>query len=325
MGPPITRARMDEVFGIPEALRGERLDRALALLTGLSRSEVNDLIDAGQVRLGSRPVTARSRRLQPGEEVVVVGGTARAPRDGPVAQAEVVFEVVWSDSDVVVVDKPAGLVVHPGSGNSQGTLVNGLLARFPDMADSFSGTGEPERPGVVHRLDKGTSGLLVFARNPGALARLQQQMADRSARREYVALVAGDLDSDSGLIDAPLGRSTHDPVRMQVRAGGRRARTGYEVLERFDSPAPCCLVRCRLETGRTHQIRVHFASIGHSVIGDDRYGSERRVGWEPLPRGRQFLHAALLSFDHPSTGERLTFESQLPGDLSSVLSDLRGH
>lgn len=324
MGQPTGRARMDEVFGIPEALRGERLDRALALLTGLSRSEVNDLIDAGQVHLGSRPVTARSRRLQPGEEVVVVGGTARTARDTPAAQAEVVFEVVWSDQDVVVVDKPAGLVVHPGSGNSQGTLVNGLLARFPDMADSFSGSEEPERPGVVHRLDKGTSGLLVFARHPKALTFLQQQMADRSAGREYLALVAGDLDSDSGLIDAPLGRSPNDPVRMQVQAGGRRARTGYEVVERFGSPSPCCLVRCRLETGRTHQIRVHFASIGHPVIGDDRYGTARRAAGEPLPAGRQFLHAALLSFDHPSTGERLTFESQLPGDLSSVLSDLRG-
>jgi len=179
MGPPITRARMDEVFGIPEALRGERLDRALALLTGLSRSEVNDLIDAGQVHLGSRPVTARSRRLQPGEEVVVVGGATRAARDAPAAQGDVVFEVVWSDADVVVVDKPAGLVVHPGSGNTEGTLVNGLLARFADMADSFSGSGEPERPGVVHRLDKGTSGLLVFARHPAALALLREHTESR--------------------------------------------------------------------------------------------------------------------------------------------------
>jgi 23S rRNA pseudouridine1911/1915/1917 synthase len=314
---------MDDVFDIPVALGGERLDRALALLTGLSRSEVNELIDAGRVRLHSEPVTARSRRLRPGEELRVVGGAARPDQPAPGPDPAVPFAVVWSDADVVVVDKPAGVVVHPGSGNPDGTLVNGLLARFPDLAGSFTGTSEPGRPGVVHRLDKGTSGLVVFARNPAALASLQGQFAARSAGREYVALVAGDLDSDSGLIDAPLGRSATDPVRMHVPAGGRGARTRYEVVERFHSPVPCCVVRCHLETGRTHQIRVHFASIGHPVVGDDRYGPARRGSWEPLPAGRQFLHAAALSFDHPSTGERMTFDSPLPADLAAVLEQLR--
>lgn len=313
----------EEVFPVPASLGGERLDRALSLLTGLTRSEVNDIIDAGRVHLGSRTVISHSRKLRAGEELRVIGGTSRPPAALPEPDPTVRFEVVWSDSDVVVVDKPAGVVVHPGSGNLTGTLVNGLVARFPDMTVNFAGSDSSARPGVVHRLDKGTSGLLVVARNPASMASLQAQMAERSARREYLALVRGDLDSDEGLIDAPLGRSANDPVRIQVQAGGRRARTTYQVVERFLSPAPCCLVRCRLETGRTHQIRVHFASIGHPVLGDDRYGAARRGAWEPLPPGRQFLHAALLSFDHPSTGERLTFESVLPVDLASVLSVLR--
>ena len=311
------------MFAVPAALGGERVDRALALLTGLTRSEVNELIEAGRVRIGSRTVTARSAKLRAGQEIVVAGGASRPDRPALRGEAGVGFEVVWSDDDVVVVDKPAGLVVHPGSGNTDGTLVNGLLARFPDMAESFSGSDEPDRPGVVHRIDKGTSGLLVFARNPAALASLQRQMSARTTSRVYLALVAGDLDSEGGLIDAPLGRSANDPLRMQVKAGGRNARTGYEVIERFARPAACCLVRCRLETGRTHQIRVHFASIGHPVVGDDRYGAHGGR-WDVLPPGRQFLHAETLAFDHPSTGERLTFRSELPGDLSDVLSRLRG-
>ncbi|HVA75704.1 MAG TPA: RluA family pseudouridine synthase [Acidimicrobiales bacterium] len=315
---------MDEVFDVPAALEGERLDRALALLTGLTRKEVDDIVAAGRVQLGSAPASSRSRRIHAGEHIRVTGGTERQTPAAPGGEEGVPFEVVWSDSELVVVDKPAGVVVHPGSGNRSATLVNGLLDRFPDMAGAFSEPEAAQRPGVVHRLDKGTSGLLVFARTPAALESLQHQMASRSARREYLALVAGDLESDRGLIDAPIGRSARDPVRMQVQAGGRRARTSYEVVERFGNPASCCLVRCRLETGRTHQIRVHFASIGHPVVGDDRYGTRRLGSREPLKLGRQFLHATMLSFDHPSTGERLSFESPLPADLAAVLDELRG-
>lgn len=314
----------EEVFDVPAALDGERLDRALALLTGLTRKEVDEIVAAGRVRLGSAPVSSRSRRLHAGEHIRVEGALVRAVPDGPGAEQGVPFEVLWSDGEVVVVDKPAGVVVHPGSGNRGATLVNGLLDRFPDMAGVVADPAAAERPGVVHRLDKGTSGLLVFARTRAALESLQYQMAERSTGREYLALVAGDLESDSGMVDAPIGRSAHDPIRMQVQAGGRPARTGYEVEERFGSPVPCCLVHCRLETGRTHQIRVHLASIGHPVVGDDRYGPRRAGRWEPLPLGRQFLHARLLSFDHPSTGERLTFESPLPQDLLAVLHTLRG-
>lgn len=320
---------MDEVFDVPVALDGERLDRALALLTGLTRKEVDEIVAAGRVRLGSVPASSRSRRLHTGEHIRVEGALVRPVPEAPGAEEGVPFEVVWSDAEVVVVDKPAGVVVHPGSGNRKATLVNGLLDRFPDMAGAFAEPAAAGRPGVVHRLDKGTSGLLVFARTRPALQSLQHQMAERSTDREYLALVAGDLESDSGAIEAPIGRSVRDPVRMQVQADGRRARTGYEVEERFASPVRSCLVRCRLETGRTHQIRVHFASIGHPVVGDDRYGTRkagtRKAGsWEPLPAGRQFLHARMLSFDHPSTGRRLSFESPLPQDLLAVLDALRG-
>ena len=314
---------MDDVFEVPAALEGERLDRALALLTGLSRSEIDAVIAEGNVTVGSAGAASRSRRLRAGETVRVAGGIKARQKAAPAGEAAVVFRVVWHDSEVVVVDKPAGLVVHPGAGNRVGTLVNGLLALFPDMA-ALSGEEETrDRPGVVHRLDKGTSGLVVFARTPRALASLQKQMARRTAGREYLALVAGDVESEAGVIDAPLGRSANDPVRMRVQSGGKGARTGYEVLERFAAPAACCLLRCRLETGRTHQIRVHFASIGHPVVGDERYGTRRLGTWEPLPAGRQFLHAARLSFEHPSTGERETFEAPLPEDLEEVLSTMR--
>ena len=313
---------MDDVFDVPVALQGERLDRALALLTGLTRKQVNDVIDSGRVRVGKASVSSHSRKLHAGERVTVVGGAGAVLPPPPAGEPGVAFAVVWSDPELVVVDKAAGVVVHPGAGNPSGTLVNGLLSRFPDMAAAVTAGTPAERPGVVHRLDKGTSGLLVFARTSSALASLQRQMAERTAGREYLALVSGDLDSDAGIIDAPLGRADDDPVRVQVKAGGRLARTGYEVVERFTTPASC-LVRCRLETGRTHQIRVHFASIGHPVVGDDRYGPRRRGSWEPLPAGRQFLHAAALSFAHPVTGERLSFESPLPPDLESVLASLR--
>jgi 23S rRNA pseudouridine1911/1915/1917 synthase len=223
---------------------------------------------------------------------------------------------VWSDEDVIVVDKPAGLVVHPGAGTRSGTLVQGLLAKFPDVA---AAGGEIDRPGIVHRLDKGTSGLLVVARNPAAFASLSSQMADRTVVREYTALVVGSVEADAGLIDAPLGRSDADPTKMRVQAGGRSAKTEYSVIERFDQPEPSTLVSCRLQTGRTHQIRVHFASIGHAVVGDNRYGARKLGNSAPLPGGRPFLHAGKLQFVHPRTGEVKAFRSELPEDLVSVL------
>ncbi|HEV7888133.1 MAG TPA: RluA family pseudouridine synthase [Acidimicrobiales bacterium] len=294
---------------VPAALAGERVDRAVALITGLPRSLVAELVEAGGVRLAGRAVTSRSRRVQEGEVLEV-----DVPERVDVVaepEASVDVPVVYADDDVVVVDKPPGLVVHPGSGNPTGTLVNGLLARFPDMA----GVGpDPERPGVVHRLDKGTSGLIVVARSQRAYDSLVGQLKRRDVERRYTALAAGAIESPGGLIDAPIGRAEADPTRMTVSARGRAARTRYEVQARYTLPIDSTLVECRLETGRTHQIRVHLAAIGHPVIGDARYHGNR----SGLECPRPFLHAAHLAFEHPGTGERVSWSSALPPDLDEV-------
>jgi 23S rRNA pseudouridine1911/1915/1917 synthase len=306
---------------LPGALEGERLDRAVALLSGASRREVNELLEAGKVSIGGRVVMSRSRKVHAGELLALDGPVPASIPLAPDADAAVDVPVIWSDDHVIVIDKPAGLVVHPGAGNPGATLVHGLLARFPELAERM---GTSDRPGIVHRLDKGTSGLLMVARTPEAQAALAGQLARRQVGREYLTLVRGAVDSDTGLIDAPLGRSGRDPTRFQVRAGGRPARTRYQVEAHYDHPVPATLLRCRLETGRTHQIRVHLASIGHPVVGDDRYGPRLVDGWQPLPRGRPFLHAAALSFDHPLSGEHLSFSSPLPADLRAVLDAIVG-
>ena len=295
---------------VPAALHGERVDKAVALLTGLARSEVAALVDAGGVRLGGRAVTARSRRLAEGEALEV--DLPRAAEIEPlVAETAVDVEVVHEDLDVVVVHKAAGVVVHPGAGQATGTLVAGLLARYPELGS----VGTRDRPGIVHRLDKGTSGLLVVARTNEAYRALTAQLKERSVGRRYTAMVWGRVEAPAGLVDAPVGRAARDPTRMSVSARGRDARTRYEVVRRFSEPAGATLVWCQLETGRTHQIRVHLAAIGHPVLGDRRYGGARSARLA----GRPFLHAASLAFDHPVTGERLSFESPLPSDLQAVL------
>jgi 23S rRNA pseudouridine1911/1915/1917 synthase len=312
---------MPENWDLPGALEGERLDRAVALLTGWSRRQIGDLIDAGQVSVDGRTVTVRSRRVRAGNRVTVQS-VVPDPQVRLLADAAVDVAVIWSDDQVIVVDKPAGLVVHPGAGNRGGTLVHGLLARYPDLADLVEPTdaeAQRDRPGIVHRLDKGTSGVMMVARTPAARAVLEDQLLHRRVGREYLALVTGSVDADSGLIDAPLGRAIRDPTRIRVQAGGRQSRTRYQVDARYQQPRPTTLLRCRLETGRTHQIRVHLAAIGHPVVGDDRYGGAGSEDWRPLPAGRPFLHAASLAFDHPVTGERLTFSSPLPDDLQAVL------
>ncbi|MGH8980803.1 MAG: RluA family pseudouridine synthase [Acidimicrobiales bacterium] len=304
---------------VPRALDAVRVDRAIAMLTGVSRARAAALVSSGKVTLEGREIRSRSTPLVAGQMLVV-----EVP-EPPVLEPEegVPFRVVYDDSSLVVVDKPAGVVVHPGAGRPAGTLVAGLLARYPDLA-GLAGECDPVRPGVVHRLDRGTSGLLVVARTVDAYRSLAAQMAARSAGREYLALVAGHLDDDRGTIDAPIGRSARTPTRMAVSAAGRPARTGYEVRRRLDAVTgrrgtmelSATLVACRLETGRTHQIRVHFAAIDHPVVGDDRYG---RPPPGVLEAGRLFLHAGKLSVDHPVTGERMTWTSALPEDLSTAL------
>jgi len=213
----------------------------------------------------------------------------------------------------VVVAKPAGLVVHPGPGHAHGTLVHGLLERFPEIAT----VGDPARPGIVHRLDRDTSGLLVVARTAEAYTGLVGALAARDVDRRYLALVAGELASPRGVVDAPIGRSTRQRTRMAVREAGRPARTGYEVRAAWPA-AGVSLLECRLETGRTHQIRVHLAAIGHPVVGDGAYGG-RRLDDGP---SRPFLHAFALGFAHPVDGRPLAFEDPLPGDLAAALDAL---
>ena len=311
----MTAAAGIERLPIPSTLDGERLDRVLCLIWDLPRSEATQLIDSGAVRLGGRPVATRARRVVGGQELEVALPAARAAGALAGEAGGEDLALVHVDDAVIVVDKPAGLVVHPGAGRSTGTLVQALLGRFPDMA----GTGSPERPGIVHRLDKGTSGLLVVARTPHAYDSLVAQLGSRTVDRRYLALGWGTVETDAGVVDAPVGRRSTDRTRMAVVAGGRPARTHYRVLTRYRDPAEVTLVECTLETGRTHQVRVHLAAIGHPVVGDARYGGARRT----VPVDRPFLHAAQLAFDHPITGERCRFESPLPADLEAALAPLR--
>jgi 23S rRNA pseudouridine1911/1915/1917 synthase len=299
---------------IPAALAGERIDRVVALVLDVSRSVASAVIDAGGVTVDGSAATSGKVRLTEGQ-VVEVDPDAVPGDEPPGPDADVRFEVVYVDDAVIVVDKPAGLVVHPGAGNPDGTLVNGLLARFPELADVG---GDPTRPGIVHRLDAGSSGLLVVARDDDAARALGAQFADHHATRVYLALVWGHPEAPHGIIDAPIGRSKRDPLRMAVVADGRPARTEYRVLERFDSPAELALLECELETGRTHQIRVHLSSINHPLVGDPVYGQRRpRLGLD-----RPFLHAIRLAFDHPRSGELVTFESELAPDLRARLESL---
>ena len=308
-------SRETSTVGIPPTLDGERLDRVLCLIWDLPRSEATDLIASGAVRLGGRAIVTRARRVVAGQELEVdlPGSTARAALTGETGGDD--LPLVHVDDDVIVVDKPAGLVVHPGAGRATGTLVQALLGRFPDLA----GAGDPQRPGIVHRLDKGTSGLLVVARTPAAYDSLVAQLAARTVDRRYLALAVGTIETEAGVVDAPVGRRSTDRTRMAVVTGGRPARTHYRVLARFTEPAEATLVECRLETGRTHQVRVHLGAISHPVVGDARYGGARQA----VPVARPFLHAALLAFDHPTTGDRRQFESPLPADLEAVLAPLR--
>ena len=212
-------------------------------------------------------------------------------------------------------------VVHPGAGHLSGTLVHGLVARYPELSALPAQVGaEADRPGIVHRLDRGTSGLMVVARTPDAYGSLVAQLSARAVSRTYRALVLGTVEGDSGLVDAPIGRSVSSPTRMAISRKGKEARTRYEVEGRYTTPAPTTLVRASLETGRTHQIRVHLSAIGHPVVGDEPYSQGRSLPGATVTR--PFLHAYALAFDHPTTGERVSWTSELPDDLERQLADL---
>jgi 23S rRNA pseudouridine1911/1915/1917 synthase len=298
-----------------------RLEAWLARrLPALSRARLQALIEAGHVLLdGARP--RASARMRAGQVAVV---HVPAPAAAEPQAERIPIEVVHEDPHLLVVNKPAGLVVHPGAGTARGTLVNALLGQVSDL----SGVGGVLRPGIVHRLDKGTSGLLVVAKDDATHRALVRQFAGRTVEKEYVALVLGSPSRPEGKIDAPIGRDPVHRQKMSVRAPrGREALTSWRVAERLDGAA---LLRVRIHTGRTHQIRVHLASIGHPVAGDAVYGgtrtpSSRRAASREalLSLERPALHAARLEFTHPARGERLSFEAPLPADLVAVLERLR--
>jgi len=295
-----------DALTVPESLAGERVDRAVALLTGWSRAEVQALLARGAVLVDGR-APAKSHKLVAGAILELLEEPEAA---GPPGPEPVPVDVRVADDDVLVVHKPAGLVVHPGAGHEHGTLVNGLLARFPELAT----VGEPSRPGIVHRLDRDTSGLLVVARSGSAYDALVGALAAHEIERRYLALVRGVPDAARAIIDAPIGRAARHRTQMAVRAAGRPARTRYEVRA-TDPEQRVALLECELETGRTHQIRVHLAAIGHPVVGDPVYGT----GGDDAPR--PFLHAYALAFAHPRTGARVEAQAALPEELAGVLAE----
>ncbi|MEX2293112.1 MAG: RluA family pseudouridine synthase [Acidimicrobiales bacterium] len=300
---------------IPAGLVGERVDRVVSMLASCSRAEAATLIEAGQVIVGGAVVTSRSAKVKLGD-TFEVDVPDRSQGSILVPEPDIELTVVHEDEHLLVIDKPAGLIVHPGAGQPTGTLVHGLLARYPEILHVGV---DPVRPGVVHRLDKGTSGLLLVARTQMAYTALVAALSARAVHRRYRTLVWGRVAAASGLIDAPIGRSTREAMKMAVAVRGKEARTRYEVLATFSEPVEVTELACTLETGRTHQIRVHLTSIGHPVVGDLRYHGAR----QSLPMDRPFLHAELLELAHPITGDALRFESAIPEDLVAVLSQLR--
>ena len=326
-----------EQVTVERAEAGERLDRVLAArVTALSRTRLKALVLAGRVAIGGRTISDPGHHVNAGDRITV----AVPPPEPAEPQAEEIpLSVVHEDDDLVIIDKPKGLVVHPAAGNRTGTLVNALIAH---CGASLSGIGGVKRPGIVHRLDKDTTGLLVVAKNDRAHRALAAQFADHGRtgplQRGYLAFVWGVPERPRGTIDKPLGRHPQARERMAVRPNGRPAVTHYEVLERYagtDGQPVASLIECRLETGRTHQIRVHLAAIGHPLLGDEVYGAGYRTKAARLTAesrealdglGRQALHAALLGVEHPTSGTPLVFRSPLPGDLSRLRAALaRGY
>jgi 23S rRNA pseudouridine1911/1915/1917 synthase len=287
---------------------GSRLDVFLAEHGSLSRSAAAGLIRDGHVQVNDSPAKP-STRLTSGD--LVAGRVIRSPALSAAPEA-IPLTIIYEDSDLAIIDKPAGLVVHPAAGHHSGTLANALMARFP----AASAVGQADRPGIVHRLDKDTSGLMVVALNDTARKHLQRQIAERTAGRHYRALATGTVRPSQGQIEAPIGRDPDNRKRMWIYGLGHRpARTHYTVLEEFPG---FTYLEVRLDTGRTHQIRVHFAALGHPLAGDELYHGGRLPGLT-----RQFLHAAELHLRAPSTGEPLSFHSPLPADLRAILKSLR--
>lgn len=291
-----------------------RLDSALAAQADwLSRSAAQNAIRNGLVRVNGEPETRPSFGLKPGDSVESFLPDPEASASVPVA-ADIPVDIIYGDDHLLIVDKPSGIAVHPGPGHTNDTLVNGLLNLFPDIA----GVGPPDRPGVVHRLDLDTSGLLIFALTPESYAELGKLMRQHTIKRTYTALVNGHVKPREGTVDAPIGRDPSNRTRQAIVESGREARTYYRTIEQIPAAT---LLEVELETGRMHQIRVHLTAIGYPVLGDMTYGKSPKIAG----LNRQFLHASRLRFTHPVTGEAMSHESPLPPDLADVLDRLRNN
>ncbi|HXI13483.1 MAG TPA: RluA family pseudouridine synthase [Thermoanaerobaculia bacterium] len=306
---------------VDDEAEGLRLDQALnVLVSDLSRSRLARLISEGRVTLDGAPVIKSSTHVALGQWIELDLPEASATR---VLAQDLPLEIVFQDSDIVVINKPAGLVVHPSAGHAEGTLVNALLHHVRDL----SGIGGEIRPGIVHRLDKDTSGLMVIAKNDRAHQGLTSVWNSDAVRKEYLAIVYGTPKQPAGVIEAPIGRDPHDRQRMAIVTNGRKAVTHYVVVEELRHSS---LLRCRLETGRTHQIRVHLKLLGHPIVGDPVYSGPQ---WKGVPHrpsqkafaafARQALHAVKLTFPHPGYGEVMIFDAEMPGDMQELLGVIR--
>ncbi len=315
---PLSQGRGEQSelsWTVDSAAAGERLDRHVAARLDLPRNQIQKWIRDGAVRLNGKAAKP-STAVEPEDRIDCVPPERRDERVQPEPGE---LAVLHEDSEVIVLDKPAGLTVHPGAGRATGTLVHHLLARYPEMA----GVGGEGRPGIVHRLDQGTSGALAVARTPAAYNRLARAFSHREVEKRYLAIVYGEPSPRAGMVDAPIGRHPVRRKEMTVRSDGRPARTGYRMLA---AEAGIALVELDLLTGRTHQIRVHLKHLGHPLVGDPIYGEAR---WKSLPRPvqahlrdfpRPALHAWKLAFRHPASGELLRFEAAVPGDLRELWS-----
>jgi 23S rRNA pseudouridine1911/1915/1917 synthase len=333
---PDTEARIEVQVEVSAADAGGRIDRVLSERSELSRTRLKGLILDGAVTLGGRTIRDPSHRVNAGDRIVV---NVPAPEAAEPAGEAIPLNIVFEDGEIIVIDKPAGLVVHPAAGHQTGTLVNALIAH---CGATLSGIGGVKRPGIVHRLDKDTTGLMAVAKTDRAHQALAAQFADHGRtgplKRGYLAIAWGAPERPKGTVDAPLGRHPTSRDKIAVRQDGRPSITHWQVLERYpgqdgkknrkkDGKPVASLIECRLETGRTHQIRVHLAHIGHPLLGDPVYGPGFRTKAARLPPaavqalqglGRQALHAYLLSIQHPTTGRQLEFRSELPVDLARL-------
>ncbi|EIC4559793.1 RluA family pseudouridine synthase [Listeria monocytogenes] len=297
----------NETLIIEESHARERVDKVIAEMMGKSRSAIQLMLKNGDITVNGE-LAKPNYKVQVGDEIHY---EVREPEELEVLAEDIPLDIYFEDKDMLVVNKPEGMVVHPSAGHASGTLVNALLFHCDDL----SGINGKIRPGIVHRIDKDTSGLLMVAKNDHAHESLAKQLKDKTSDREYIALVHGDNVHQKGTIEAPIGRAKEDRQKMAVVRDGKEARTHFEVLERLPGYT---LINCKLDTGRTHQIRVHLKYIGHPLAGDPKYGPKNTI------KGNgQFLHAAKLGFDHPTTKERMMFEAPLPSSFEKALKSLR--